>query len=428
MPPLSHLGPTADQVTVSAEVEPRQIKPLSATKFVVVVAACMGLSALSIDLGLPALADIRSEYGLAPDSTRVAGLITMYFLGLAGGMLIFGPMSDRFGRKPILCLGLGIVAISAVGATLMPSLSGVLVCRVLWGAGAAAPRAIALAMVRDTQHGSRMARTMSLAMAIYLVVPIIAPSLGQALMLFTPWRIVFIVPALTAVALMVWILRRLPESLPVERRRSVSPKSLLWAIGQVVSNRQTATLGLAVTFLFGAMVSFIGSAELIVDDVFGRPAMFAPLFGVVGCVLGLGALLNAHIVMRYGVDKMLRIGSIYVVAAAMLMLVVSRIGAGAPPLWLFWTSVALFMPGASMLIPNCNTAAMVPLAHVAGMASAAIGAVSTAGGALLGSVSDAAFDGTVGPFASHAVIYAVLGASCIWLRVGRLAPLVPASG
>lgn len=396
------------------------LKPLSPTKFVTVVAACMGLSALSIDLGLPAFGDIRSEFGLAADSTYVSGLITFYFLGLAAGMMVFGPMSDRFGRKPILCVGFTIFAIGAIGATLMPTLASVFVFRAIWGIGAAAPRAIALAMVRDTQQGNQMARTMSLAMAIYLIVPIIAPSLGEALLLVSPWRIVFIVPALASVGVMIWIVRRLPESLPVDKRRSVSPKSLLSAMGQVLSNRQTAALGLAVTFFFGAMTSFVGSSELIVDDVFGRPGLFALLFGIIGLVLGLGALLNARVVVKYGVDTMLRVGSIYVVVAAALMFMVSRVGGGIPPLWMFWITLALFMPGISMLIPNCNTAAMVPLPHVAGMASAALGAVSTAGGAVLGSIADNAFDGTVGPFAIHALIFSILGALCINVLAGKV--------
>jgi DHA1 family bicyclomycin/chloramphenicol resistance-like MFS transporter len=373
----------------------------------------MGLAALSIDLALPAFSDARAEFGLAADSTEIAGFITMFFLGLAAGQLVFGPMSDRFGRKPVLTLGFGIFAVGAFGAALMPTLSGVLAFRVLWGIGAAAPRAVSMAMVRDSQHGSEMARTMALAMAIYLIVPILAPSLGELLLLVSPWRIVFVVPGAAALVVMAWMWRRLPETLPIDKRRSVSPKSLVSALGQVLSNRQTAALGLAVTFLFGAMTSFLGSAELVVDDVFGRASIFALLFAIVGCVLGLSALLNARLVRRFGVDKMLKLGSIYLVVATLVLFTVSRVNDGVPPLWLFWTSVALFMPGVSILTPICNSAAMVPLPHVAGMASAALGAVSTAGGAMLGSISDDAFDGTVGPFATHALVYVVLAVICI---------------
>jgi DHA1 family bicyclomycin/chloramphenicol resistance-like MFS transporter len=284
-----------------------------------------------------------------------------------------------------------------------------------------------MAMVRDTQQGDQMARTMSLAMAIYLIVPILAPSLGEALLAFSPWRIVFWVPAAVAVGVLVWMIRRLPETLPVEKRRSVSPRALASAMGQVLRTRQTASLGLAVAFLFGAMTSFVGSSELLIDDVFGRPEIFALMFGIVGCLLGIGALLNARLVTRLGVDRLLRVGSLYVVAAALAMFAVSRLNGGVPPLWLFWTSIALFMPGVSMLIPNCNTAAMVPLPHVAGMASAALGAVSTAGGAFLGSIADGAFDGTVRPFAMFALGYAVLGSLSINVLAGRMRALRPAT-
>jgi DHA1 family bicyclomycin/chloramphenicol resistance-like MFS transporter len=373
----------------------------------------MGLSAFSIDLALPAFSEARAEFGLAADSTEVAELITMFFLGLAAGQLLFGPMSDRFGRKPVLTLGFSLFAVGAFGAALMPTLSGVLAFRVLWGIGAAAPRAVSMAMVRDTQHGSEMARTMSLAMAIYLIVPVLAPSLGEALLLVGPWRIVFVVPGAAALAVMAWMWRRLPETLPVDKRRSASPKSLISALGQVVSNRQTAGLGLAVTFLFGALTSFIGSAELVVDDVFDNASIFALLFGLIGCVLGVSALLNARLVRRLGVGTMLRFGSVYLVLATLVLFAVSRINDGVPPLWLFWTSVALFTPGASMLTPMCNTAAMRPLPHVAGMASATLGAVSTAGGAVLGSFTDDAFDGTVGPFATHVLVYVFMAVFCI---------------
>lgn len=406
----------ADQQTVTSTARP-PLKPLSPTQFVAVVAACMGLSALSIDLALPAFSNIRAEFGLSPDSTEVAGLVTMFFLGLAAGQLVFGPMSDRFGRKPILMLGFGIFAVGTAGATLTGSLGGVLAFRALWGIGAAAPRVVSMAMVRDTQHGSEMARTMSLAMSIFLIVPVLAPSLGELLLMVCPWRIVFVAPGLAALTVAVWIWRRLPETLPTEQRRSVSPKSLVSALGQVLSNRQSASLGLAVMFLFGSMTSFVGGSELIVDDVFGKGSIFALLFGIIGVTLGLSALLNARLVMMYGIDTMLRYGSTYLLAAAICLFAVSRIGGGVPPLWMFWLSVALFMPGVSMLTPICNSAAMVPLPHVAGMASAALGAVATAGGAVLGSLADDAFDGTVRPFATHALIYATL----CWLTVNLLA-------
>ncbi len=405
-----------DNQTVTTRMRP-PLKPLSAAQFVAVVAACMGLSALSIDLALPAFSNIRTEFGLAADSTEVAGLVTMFFLGLAAGQLVFGPMSDRFGRKPILMLGFGIFAVGTAGAALMSTLTGVLAFRVLWGFGAAAPRVVAMAMVRDTQHGSEMARTMSLAMSIFLIVPILAPSLGELLLTVCPWRIVFVAPGLAALAVATWIWRRLPETLPTDQRRSVSPKSLVSALGQVLSNRQTASLGLAVTFLFGSMTSFVGGSELIVEDVFGKGAIFALLFGIIGLTLGLSALLNARLVMIYGVDTMLRYGSAYLLASALCMFAVSRIGDGVPPLWLFWLSVALFMPAVSMLTPICNSAAMVPLPHVAGMASAALGAMATAGGAVLGSLADNAFDGTVRPFATHALIYATL----CWLTINVIA-------
>jgi DHA1 family bicyclomycin/chloramphenicol resistance-like MFS transporter len=383
-------------------------------------AACMGLSALSIDLLLPAFGDMRTAFGLAPDSTEVSSLITVFFIGLAFGQLVFGPLSDRFGRRPMLLVGLAVVVVAASAAATMPSLSAVLVCRFLWGFGVAAPRTIALAIVRDSQHGDDMARTMSMAMAIFLIVPIFAPMAGAVLLLLGSWRLTLWVPALVTVALIVWVTRRLPETLPTSNRRSVTPRALGDAFGQVVRTRVTLVLGLAVTFLFGAMASFIGSVEVVVDDVFGQADLFVFLFGIVGCMLGLGALLNARLVMRFGMRRMLRAGSIYTVVAVTVMVLVASIDHGKPPLWAFGPAVALTLPGITMLVPNCNTAAMAPLGHVAGMGAAVLGAASTAGGSLLGLLTDRAFDGTVQPFAFHLFVYVCLGAAAIHIGIRRI--------
>ncbi|HRE02691.1 MAG TPA: MFS transporter, partial [Ilumatobacteraceae bacterium] len=320
---------------------------------------------------------------------------------------------DRLGRKPMLLTGLAIFLAGAVISALMPTFGGLLFGRMLWGLGASAPRSLAIAMVRDSQHGEQMARTMSLAMAVFLLVPIFAPTLGQVLISFGPWRIVFWVPAVAALLLVVWIWRRLPESLPVERRRSVSPRALGVAFREVLRSRQTVLLGLAATFLYGAMTSFLTNSEIVVEDVFGRGDIFALLFGLIGITLAAGSLSNANFVHRLGLVRMLRLNAIMIVAAGVVIFAVTRIDGGHPPLWLFWLAVALFMPSAAMANPNCNTAAMLPVPHVAGMAAAVIGAIATAGGAVLSSVVDGAFDGSVAPFGTFALVYVVAAAVCI---------------
>lgn len=391
----------------------RSIRPLSRAGFVAIIASCMGMSALSIDLALPAFGEMRAEFNLSADSTAVSQIITTFFIGLALGQLVFGPLSDRFGRKPVLFLGIAVYIVGAVGAAFASSLPLLLACRFVWGFGASGPRALALAMVRDRQHGEEMARTMSLAMATFLIVPVLAPALGAALIAVAPWRIVFWFPVGIAFITAAVVARRLPETLPPDRRRSISPGSLAQAFIEVCRHRQTVALGVAAMFLLGGMTSYVGGCEIIMDQVFGQADLFVVMFGLVGVMLAIGALVSARVVVGAGLGRLLRSGAAYTSVIAVAFAAMTYATNGRPPLWSFATAVALLMPGVSMLIPNCNTAAMIPLPHVAGMGAAVLGALSTAGGALLGALGDASFDGTVGPFAWHVLLYVGIATAII---------------
>jgi len=386
-------------------------------EFVAIVATCMAMAALSIDLMLPAFPEMREAFGLDPGSTEVSLVITALFLGLAAGQLVYGPLSDRYGRKPLLYVGLAIYAVSAAAAAVMPTLTGVVICRVLWGLGAAAPRSLALAMIRDRFSGDHMARTMSHVMATFILVPVFAPSVGAAIMLVAPWRTVMWVPVVVACLLALW-LRRLPETLPPADRRSVAPSALLEALREVLRSRQTLAFGIAVTCLFGMMTSYVGSSEVIIDEVFGQGDLFPVIFGLLAVMLGLGSLLNARLVMRLGLLRVVRTFALYIVGVAGLLLVVAVATDGHPPLWAFCVCVALLLPSVSLLTPNSNTLAMAPLPHVAGMAAAVLGTLSTAGGAVLGSIVDSAFDGSILPFAVCALVYSSVAAGAI-LVLGR---------
>jgi DHA1 family bicyclomycin/chloramphenicol resistance-like MFS transporter len=398
----------------------------SGREFVGIVASCMGMAAMSIDVVLPAFADMRADFGLPADSTEVSWVITAFFLGLAAGQLVYGPLSDRFGRKPLLYAGLGLYIAGAAAAALAPTLATVIICRIVWGLGAAGPRSLALAMVRDRFEGERMARTMSHAMATFVLVPVFAPALGAALLLVAPWPAVFWLPVVAAVALAVWVFFRLPETLPPERRRAVTPAALAGAFGVVVRSRRTAAFGLAVTCMFGVMSSYIASSELIIDEVFDQRSLFPLIFGALACMLGVGSLLNAYLVTRFGLERLVRRGAAYTALVAVTGAVVAATTSGRPPLWVFCLLMALLLPGVATLLPNSNTAAMAPVAHVAGMAAAVLGTLSTAGGALLGSRVDAAFDGTIRPFAYGASLLATLAALSILFLAGD--PPAPRAG
>jgi DHA1 family bicyclomycin/chloramphenicol resistance-like MFS transporter len=386
------------------------------TAFLGIVALVMAMPASSIDLLLPTFPDMREALGLAPGSTEVARVITSFFLGLALGQLVYGPLSDRYGRKPVLYAGLAVFVVGAAGSVAAPSLGALVAWRALWGFGAAAPRSLAMAIVRDSFEGDRMARAMSLIMAIFILVPVVAPSVGAGVLQVASWRVVLGVPIGVAAVVAV-LLVRMPETLAPADRRTLDRRGLGEALRIVVTSRTTVTHGLAATCLFGVMVGFIGTVEATIDQVFHASGSFPLLFGGLAGCMAVGSLLSARLVVRVGIARLLRLLSVAVVGAAALHTAVVVLADGRPPLWAWLLTMALLLPSLMMLLPNTNTAAMAPLGEVAGMGAAILGAVMTGGGALLGAVVDSVFDGTAAPFGVCALAFTATAA--VLLAVGR---------
>ena len=381
-------------------------------EFILLVTALMATTALGIDLMLPAFSDMRTEFAMSPDSTQVTWIVTAYFLGMAVGPWLYGPASDRFGRRTPLLAGLALYAAAAVTAALAPSWPLIVVARFVWGVGASGPRTLSVAMIRDRYEGDAMARLMSMVMAIFLLVPIMAPGMGAGLIALLPWRAVFWFPALVAVLLMVWA-RRLPETLPVDRRRPFTWKAVGQAGREVVTHRQTMALTIAMTFLFGVMSIFLGSSEVIVEEVYDYGAWFPLFFGVIAVFLAINSLNNARLVGRLGVVRLVRLQAAIGVAVASVFVGVSFLHGGRPSFWLFTIMLCVLLPLVQGLSPNSNTLAMGPVPHVAGTASSIIATITSAGGALLGAVGSGAFDGTVRPFAIYILGYVILAAGLI---------------
>lgn len=385
------------------------------------LAMSMAMAALGIDFMLPAFGAIRSDLSLPPQSTAVAGLVTAYFLGLAAGQLVYGPVSDRYGRRVTLFIGYGVYALGALAAAISPTLSLLFVSRFIWGVGAAGPRVVTLAVIRDRFEGERMSQVMSFVMAVFILVPIMAPSLGSAVIAVVSWRWLFGVCVALAVAMALWSWQRLPETLHDEHRLELRFGRIMRAARLVVSHRRTAAYTLAMTALYGVFTSYIGSSEIIFGETFGRPSDFPIIFGGLAAVMGASMLLNARVVRRVGTRRLAHIVLIaYVIAATVLVSIALATG-GRPPLWLFLVGLAAMLSAHALLIPNFNTIAMAPMARIAGTASAVIGAVQIAVGALLGSLLDRAFDGTVRPLSFGFLGYGVIAlALVVWAERGRL--------
>ncbi|MEZ5250089.1 MAG: multidrug effflux MFS transporter [Ilumatobacteraceae bacterium] len=373
----------------------------------------MAMGAMAIDIMLPAFPDMRAEFGMSADSPRIGWIVTAFFLGLAVGPWLYGPASDRYGRRPLLLAGLGLYVAAGVGAVFAPSFGWVIAARFVWGLGAAAPRSLALAMIRDRYEGDDMARLMSMIMAVFLLVPIIAPGLGAGLNAFAPWRIVFWVPVVAALGLIVWLAA--PPGNTADRAAAPvlpSPRSGA-AVRAIASNRQTVSFTVAITFLFAVMTTYLSGSELIVEDVYDRGEWFPVFFGAIAVLLAVSSLNNARLVGRLGIRTLVRRMAVIGVALAGLLAVVAATNGGRPNFWVFSVALAVVVPLAQGLVPNCNTAAMAPVPHVAGTASAVIGTITTAGGALLGGVATGAFDGTTRPMAWFMLGFVAVAAALV---------------
>jgi MFS transporter, DHA1 family, multidrug resistance protein len=404
---------------------------LGRAEFTTLLALSMALAALGIDLMLPAFPEIREGLGQPPGSTAVAGIVTTYLLGLALGQLVYGPVSDRYGRRRALYLGYGVYALGALAATISPNLTTMLAARFVWGLGAAGPRTVTLAVIRDSFEGDRMSRAMSFVMAVFILVPILAPTLGAALVSVVSWRWLFAVCFAAAAAMALWALR-LPETLRDEHRlEDLRFGRVLASARYVVSDRQTAGYTLALTALYGVFTSYLASSENIFGRTFDRAGSFPLIFGALAAVMGLGMLANARIVGQVGARRLSHLVLVFYVAAAALLVALAWGTDGRPPLWAFLVGLAVMLVCHALLIPNFNTVALAPMGHVAGTAAAIIGTVPTAIGALLGSLLDRAFDGTVLPVSVGFFGYGVLALLLVlWAERGRLfQPLVtPAPG
>jgi len=383
--------------------------PLSRRHFTAMLSMIMAMGALAIDLMLPAFDEIREHFGLSSDSTRTAQIVTTFFLGMAIAQLFYGPLADRFGRKPVLYAGFAIYGIGTLGALFSPSLDLLLVSRFIWGVGAAGPRVVAVSIVRDSFSGEQMSKAMSYIMAVFIMVPILAPAVGAGLIAVFPWQSVFGFCLVFVTVMALWA-RALPETLDPANRLPIDRTAITTAIREVVTHRHTFGYTMAMTMTFGAFSSYLASSERIFGEIYGKPDQFPFIFGGAAAVMGVGILINARLVERIGARRMVHIVLLSYVAVAVIWSAVTRAGGGNPSLWVFVAGLLLMLSFHALLIPNFNTIAMLPMGHIAGTASAVVGTLSLAGGALIGSVIDSQFEDSVSPLVFG---FAILGALAV---------------
>jgi len=383
----------------------------------------MALTALGIDTLLPAFDDVRAEFGLASDATQVAGLVTAFIVGLGLGQLPAGILADRYGRRAVLWGGLAVYVVGAAAAALAPSLGLMIAARFLWGLGAAGPRVAVMAMVRDAYSGAAMAKQMSSIMSIFLIVPMLAPALGAGLLAIGPWQLTIWLCVVVAGLIFVASLY-LPPTQPVTDREPLSVRGMWSDWRTVLSTPGTFGWIAATVVMTGSFMSYIASSENIIDEVFGLKRWFVLTFAAVALVMAFATATNGRLVESVGLRRILVVVACGQVATTATLCTVVLATGGTPPFALFLPILISVLMCQQVLMVNINSAAMMPLGHVAGSAAALIGAAPQVFGALIGSRIDAAFNGTVTPLAIAFVVGSVLSGLAIRQALGVTAPKV----
>ncbi|WP_245648677.1 multidrug effflux MFS transporter [Sphingomonas sanxanigenens] len=369
---------------------------MHAREFVALVAAIMAVNALGVDLMLPALPEIGHELGIASANHR-QWIVTIYVLGFGLGQLVYGPLSDRLGRKPVLLVTLAGFVGACILSAAAPTFGTMLAARLLQGLMSASSRVLSVAIIRDSYSGRKMARTSSLAQMIFFLVPILAPSIGQVLMEFGPWRFIFYALGTFAALVFAWVLMRLPETLQAEYRRPISVASLTDAYRQTLANRYSLGYSLAGGLTFGAIIAYVSASQQIFTDVFRQGSHFAILFGVCAFAMGWAAFANSRLVERLGTRMISQTGLLLLILLSLIHVAINL--AGLETLWTYLAIQALSMTCVGLCGPNFGAMAMEPVGHIAGTASSVQGFITSLVAVLVASVIGQAFDGTTFPFA-----------------------------
>jgi MFS transporter, DHA1 family, multidrug resistance protein len=365
-------------------------------EFVALVAALMSTQALAIDAMLPAFPTIVAALQV-PDPNHGQWIVTAYMVGLGAGQLLWGMLSDRFGRRPVLLCGLSLCVVAALLCAFAGSFAALLGWRLVHGF-AAASATLSRSIVRDLYSGRTMARVMSLTFVVFLTVPILAPSLGQLILSASSWRQIFVVCGIFGSAVLVWALSRLPETLHPEYRLTLNPAQVGRAVKLVLGQRLSICYTLAMTVMFGALISYVAMVQQIFADVFHRPSLMPAMFALCAAFMGLAAFCNSRLVERLGMRLISHSALLAYIGVTVLHSLIAALGP--EPMWAFVLLQSLTMATFSLSVSNFGAMAMEPVGSVAGIGASLQGFVSTGAAAVVGAVIGREFNGTLVPLAA----------------------------
>nr|WP_206668297.1 multidrug effflux MFS transporter [Roseibium aquae] len=411
---MSQVEPPAPKASIAASAH----KGMPFAEFVILIAGLMALNALAMDIMLPALPDIGAALNIVHENDRQEVLVA-YLLGFGGAQLLFGPISDSLGRRTVLLGGLFIYALASIGCLFSDTLNQLLLARFIQGVGCAATRVVAVSIVRDCYSGRKMGKVMSLVMMIFMAVPIVAPAIGQGILLIADWHWIFATLLAAGLTLFFWSLVRLPETLPRARRQRFQYPVILRGYWLTCATRASLGYMLALTFIFGGLFAFITMSQQVFVDIFGLGPWFPLVFASIAIAMSVASYWNSRLVEAIGMRRLSHGATLLFFGTGTLFVLLASLGFR--DFWLFTGLMAVLMACFGFIGANFNAMAMEPLGHIAGTASSVIGFVSTLGGAILGYIMGQQFDGTLVPLGMAFAAYGFAALLCIlFAEKGRL--------
>lgn len=414
------MGPRMNAATQKPEVAAAEPvgAPIGFVEFVCLVAALMSLTALGIDSMLPGLPAIGRSLHVV-DENRRQFVITAFVAGFGVAQLAHGPLADRYGRRTLLLWSLSADVVANVACAIAGSFTLLLVARVVGGAAISACRVAVVALVRDCFQGRGMARVMSIAFTVFMVVPVLAPSFGSVVLLVGSWRLIFWTIAGVTLAVLVWFAARMPETLRPEDRHPIEARRIARGWRATLSDRSSLGYTLASTALLGALYGYLNSIQQVMEHVFHRPKLLAVIFATTAATMAAANLFNARLVMRLGTRRISHAALTGMIAASALHLALSL--AGGETLLTFGVIQAVLLGCFGLATSNFSAMAMENMGHLAGTASSVQGFVSVTAGSLIGAVIGQAFDGTTTPLSIGFLVCAVAAMAAVAITErGRL--------
>lgn len=365
--------------------------------FLTFLALMTSVVAFTIDAILPAVDGISADLDFESPTDRNY-LILVVFLGMGLAQPVFGPLSDAIGRRRTATIGWAVFAVGSVVAMTASSFEAIILGRFLQGAGSAGPRVVATAIVRDLYEGRAMARIISLIMTIFMLVPMVAPLIGQQVEFIGGWRAIFVVYLAMALTCVVLHFTMLPETLAPANVKPLSVRPLARAFAEVLTTRTTMLYTLATSAIFSAFSAMLASAQLVYEELFDLGDLFPLAFASMAVLIAVAQFTNSRLVMKLGMRLLSRLAALAVMAFGTIALVACATFYGpVPPLWFFILLMAPVFIGSGLMFSNLTALALEPMGHIAGTASAVVMSVSTLLAVPVGTLISQQVDGTILP-------------------------------